>query len=173
MYRLRELERKDISTINKWRNNEDIISNLGAPFRYINQDIDNKWFDSYLTNRNNCVRCSIVDEEDLILGLVSLTNINYTNLSCVFHIMIGENNQNKGAGTFAVREMLKHAFFNMNMHRVELTVLETNDRAVHLYEKCGFTKEGTKRRSTYKNGEYVNMYLYSILREEYDLEVNK
>ena len=40
MYRLRELERKDISTINKWRNNEDIISNLGAPFRYINQDID-------------------------------------------------------------------------------------------------------------------------------------
>lgn len=173
MYRLRELERKDISTINKWRNNEDIISNLGAPFRYINQDIDNKWFDSYLTNRNNCVRCSIVDEEDLILGLVSLTNIDYTNLSCVFHIMIGENNQNKGAGTFAVREMLKHAFFNMNMHRVELTVLETNDRAVHLYEKCGFTKEGTKRRSTYKNGEYVNMYLYSILREEYDLEVNK
>lgn len=173
MYRLRELERKDISTINKWRNNEDIISNLGAPFRYINQDIDNKWFDSYLTNRNNCVRCSIVDEEDLILGLVSLTNIDYTNLSCVFHIMIGENNQNKGAGTFAVREMLKHAFFNMNMHRVELTVLETNDRAVHLYEKCGFTKEGTKRRSTYKNGDYVNMYLYSILREEYDLEVNK
>ena len=41
MYRLRELERKDISTINKWRNNEDIISNLGAPFRYINQDIEN------------------------------------------------------------------------------------------------------------------------------------
>ena len=173
MYRLRELERKDISKINEWRNNEDIISNLGAPFRYINQDIDNKWFDSYLTNRNNCVRCSIVDEEDFILGLVSLTNIDYTNLSCVFHIMIGENNQNKGAGTFAVREMLKHAFFNMNMHRVELTVLETNDRAIHLYEKCGFTKEGTKRRSTYKNGEYVNMHLYSILREEYDLEVNK
>lgn len=172
MYRLRELERKDISNINEWRNNEDIISNLGAPFRYINQDIDNKWFDSYLTNRNNCVRCSIVDEEDFILGLVSLTNIDYTNLSCVFHIMIGENNQNKGAGTFAVREMLKHAFFNMNMHRVELTVLETNDRAIHLYEKCGFTKEGTKRRSTYKNGEYVNMHLYSILREEYDdLEV--
>ena len=35
MYKLREFEKKDISTINKWRNDSDLISRL--PYRYINK----------------------------------------------------------------------------------------------------------------------------------------
>ena len=45
MYRLRELERKDIPTINRWRNNPELVALLGAPFRYINSEVDEKWFD--------------------------------------------------------------------------------------------------------------------------------
>ncbi len=33
MYRLRELEKQDMKTINSWRNNPSIIASLGAPFR--------------------------------------------------------------------------------------------------------------------------------------------
>ena len=40
MFHLRELERKDLPTINKWRNNPELIALLGAPFRYINLDVD-------------------------------------------------------------------------------------------------------------------------------------
>ena len=31
--------------------------------------------------------------------------------------------------------------------RVELTVYSDNERAIHLYEKYGFVKEGVKRRA--------------------------
>lgn len=169
MLKLREVERKDLLQINSWRNNPDLIDLLGAPYRFINIDVDTKWYENYMANRNSTIRCAIVEEgKDNILGLVSLVSIDFMNQSAEFHIMIGDvQNQNKGIGTFAVQAILKHAFQNLNLHRVELTVLETNHRAQHLYEKCGFKREGIKRKAKYKNGKFVDMYLYSILREEF------
>lgn len=169
MYKLRELERKDIPIINTWRNDGSLISMLGAPFRYINSDVDFKWFDDYMLSRNNCVRCAIVtDECDDILGLVSLTNIDQLNQSAEFHIMIGRTeSQGKGAGTFATTAILNHAFNNMNLHRIELGVLPANTRAQRLYEKVGFIKEGIKRCSRYKNGSFVDVIQYGILKEEF------
>lgn len=170
MYRLRELERRDLQVITGWRNEPELISQLGAPFRFINSEVDLHWFDSYMANRNTCVRCAIVKKEnpDLILGLASMTNIDHLNQSAVFHIMIGDPNaQGKGAGSFAVREMLHHAFMNLNLHRVELKALSSNTRACHVYEKCGFVQEGVLRKAVFKNGEFVDMVQYSILREEY------
>ena len=171
MFHLRELERKDLSAINKWRNDPELIALLGAPFRYINLDVDVKWYESYMGNRGNAVRCSITEDgSDDILGLVSLVSINYMNQSAEFHIMIGDTqNQGRGIGTFAVNTMLNHAFNNMNLQRVELTVLEDNIRAKHLYEKCGFVYYGRKRKARYKNGKFVDMLMYSILRSEFSM----
>lgn len=169
MYMLRELERKDLQIINKWRNDYELISLLGAPYRYINLAVDEKWFDSYMANRHNSVRCAIVrKEEDAILGLVSLVSVDYMNQSAEFHIMIGSKEERgKGIGRFAVTEMLNHAFNNMNLHRIELSVLDSNKIAQHLYEKVGFVREGTKRKARFKNGQFVDVHLYSILREDY------
>lgn len=174
MYQLRELEKKDMKEINQWRNNPKLISMLGAPFRYINMEVDEQWYESYMRNRGNCVRCAIISEhEDKIIGLVSLTSIDYMNQRAEFHIQIGDSaNYGKGAGKFAVREMLNHAFNNMNLHRIELSVLRDNERAKHLYEKCGFVYEGCKRAAVYKDGKFVDLLYYSILKEEYKQKTN-
>lgn len=168
MLRLRELARKDLESINKWRNNHTLIDFLGAPYRYINIEVDIKWYENYMVNRATTVRCAIVEEDDEILGLVSLTDINHMNQSAELHIMIGDSeNQGKGLGTFAVKEILSHAFNNLNLHRVELGVLESNKRAIHLYEKCGFIREGLKREFCYKNGKFENLLIYSCLKNEF------
>lgn len=164
---LREISKKDLEIINKWRNDKNIISKLGAPFRYIDLSIDEIWYETYLNNRNNTIRCAITDEKDLILGLVSLTNIDYLNKSAILHIMVGPNNQNKGVGTFGIKEILNHAFLNYNLQRVELEVLEDNEIAKKVYEKVGFQKEGIKRNVCYKNGKYKNMIIMSILKDEF------
>ncbi|MCI8428344.1 MAG: GNAT family N-acetyltransferase [Lachnospira sp.] len=169
MYKLRELEKKDLFIINQWRNDTELISKLGTPFRFINLNVDEEWFDGYMQNRNSQVRCAIVEYgNDDIIGLVSLVSIDYMNQSAEFHIMIGnKNKQGKGVGTFAVLAMLYHAFNNLNLQRVELMVLEDNIIARNLYEKVGFVHEGTKRNARYKNGKFVNMLIYSILKDEY------
>lgn len=45
--------------------------------------------------------------------------------------------------------------------RLELTVLCTNKIALNLYKKSGFEIEGTKRKSMYIDGEYVDEYYMS------------
>ena len=72
----------------------------------------------------------------------------------------GKSSQNRTASYIA-------QINNLNLQRVELTVLDSNIRAQHLYEKCGFVKEGTLRKYAYKNGEFVDMHMYSILKNEY------
>lgn len=167
MYRLRELERVDLERINKWRNDPYLIACLGAPYRFINEDVDQRWYDKYLNTRSSSVRCAIVDEADEILGLISLMDIDAINRSASLHIMIGGNeNRGKGIGTFAVMAMIDHAFNNLNLRRIELGVLENNIPAIRLYEKCGFIKEGLKRESNYKNGRYVGLIMMGLLREE-------
>ena len=169
MYKLRELERDDMKQINKWRNDPDLIACLGAPYRFINEEVDLDWYDSYMRARNNSVRCVIIDtdRESEVLGLISLVGINYINRCGELHIMIGnEANCGKGIGTFAVKEMILHAFNNLNLRRIQLGVLETNTRAIRLYEKTGFVKEGIKRKSTYKNGKYINLIMMGLLKED-------
>lgn len=173
MYRLRELERGDLERINMWRNDPDLIACLGAPYRYINGDVDKAWYDKYLSTRNNSVRCAIVGDDDEIMGLISLLDIDSVNRSASLHIMIGSaENRGKGLGTFAVRSMIDHAFFNLNLRRIELGVLETNRPAIRLYEKVGFVREGLKRQSNYKNGLYANLIIMGLLREEYEAVIS-
>jgi len=169
MYKLRELSREDIPIINIWRNDTELIKYLVAPFRYINSEVDNKWFDNYMQNRNTNVRCAITKiDDDKILGLVSLTNIDFINRCAEFHIMIGDKqNRGKGIGYFATTEILNHAFYNMNLNRVELEVLENNIPAIKLYEKIGFKQEGIKRKAIYKNGEFIDVIIMAILKEDY------
>lgn len=165
MYHLRELKRSDLKTINQWRNMPELISNLGAPFRYINLQVDEQWFESYMQNRSHAVRCAITDDRDNIIGLVSLLKIDHLNQNAELHIMIGDTGErNKGAGTFAVQEIITHGFKNLNLQRIELNVLESNEIARHVYEKTGFVCEGRKRRALYKNSEFVDVLIYAILK---------
>lgn len=170
MYKLRELRKEDIPKINKWRNDIELINYLGAPFRYLNLDVDYRWYDNYMKSRNETIRCAIVEteDEDNALGIVSLTNCNFINRSAEFHIMIGDTeDRGKGSGYFATTEIVNHGFNNMNLNRIELGVLESNTRAIRLYEKVGFKREGVKRQSTYKNGVFVNMIMMSILKDDF------
>lgn len=173
MYRLREIERRDLPVINSWRNDRDLISHLGAPFRYIGPEVDDNWYEAYLAARTTTVRCAVVDEQDTVLGVVYLTGIDAVNRSAVLSVMVGNaENRSRGIGSFAVSEMLEHAFHNLNLNRVELSVLTENIIAIHLYEKLGFVREGVKRQARFKDGSYSDLAIYALLREDYEENVD-
>ncbi|MCX7795915.1 MAG: GNAT family N-acetyltransferase [bacterium] len=63
--------------------------------------------------------------------------------------------------------MLRYAFEVLNLNRVELTVYDFNKRAIRCYEKTGFTLEGRLRQKIFKNGNYQDVLIMSILKEEW------
>lgn len=168
-YFLRELERSDAAVINKWRNDRKIIGSLGSPYRYISDAVDDAWVDNYLANRSNCVRLMICDAgTKKAIGAVYLLNIDWISRSCEFSIWIGDRDaQGKGAGYFASSKALQHAFNDLNLNSVYLTVLSENQRAMNLYKKIGFQVEGTRRQAVFKNGCYSDLCMMSILSSEF------
>ena len=121
-----------------------------------------------MKNRNSTIRCAItLEDNDKIIGLVTLANIDYINRCAELHIMIGNEYQNKGAGKYAVKNILDYAFKDINLNRVELSALESNERAIGLYRKMGFMVEGISRKAYYKDGKFVNKIEMAVLREEY------
>lgn len=170
MIHLREITADDLPVFTKWRNDPELISCLESPFRYINPETDLKWFDQYLGKRETNVRCAIChdNKSSQIIGSIGLLNIDSISRKADFYLMIGEKeNREKGIGTAATKQMIRHAFSNMNLNRIQLTVLETNTEAYHVYEKVGFIKEGVQREAVYKNGKYVNLVIMSILKNEF------
>ena len=165
-YKLRELARGDIQEINSWRASRELVSNLGAPYRFIGLEIDERWFESYLDSRSSCVRCVAVDAAgpETPLSLGTLAQIDWVNRSCEFHIMVCERAQGRGIGRFTAEGLVRHAFEDLNLRRIELGVLATNERAGKLYESLGFELEGTKRKAIYKGGSWVDMNLMALLR---------
>ena len=168
-YFLREICRSDIPIINSWRNNPEIIETLGSSFRYINEEMDINWFNNYLSNRASTIRLAICEKTtNTLIGAGYLLGIDWVNRSAEFAIWVGErSHQGKGAGFFAVREILSHAFRDLNLHRIHLTVLATNLRAINLYQKIGFIEEGRHRQVVFKNGCFIDMLQMSILANEF------
>ena len=166
---LRELSREDVPTINTWRNDSALIGMLGAAFRYVSEAVDHKWFEGYLANRANAVRLAICEQKTTaLIGAVYLLDIDWVHRSAEFGLWIGDKaSQGQGAGRFATCAMLAHAFQDLNLHRVHLTVHVHNEHAIALYEKSGFLTEGTLRQALFKNGQFIDMRCMAVLAEDY------
>lgn len=73
----------------------------------------------------------------------------------------------RGYGTELTRLVLRHAFEDLRLHRVDLVVLDYNLRAIACWRKCGFVAEGTLRDSALVAGEWHSDIVMSILEHEY------
>lgn len=167
MIYLREITSDDVDTINTWRNDKDTVDLLGANFRYINKETDISWFNNYQNNRNSQVRCGICIDDKLI-GMVSMTSIDYINRKAEIHMLIGDKeSRGRGYGKIALKYMINHAFYNLNLNKLYLTTVEYNKAAKELYKSLGFKKDGILRKEVYKNGKYIDCIIMSLLNEEF------
>lgn len=106
----------------------------------------------------------IAEESGEILGYLMLKAETLMRTSHRAAIAIGVHSQSrgKGTGTKLFEYVLKWAK-QQQLRRLELTVIEHNTQAVHLYKKMGFNVEGVKKDSLWIDGEFVNELYMSLL----------
>ncbi len=164
---LRQLERKDLSALCQFKNDSEVAALLGGYSRGYSEEGLVDWLDFH-RRRDDEVLWAIADQEsDQCLGHVGLYQIDHRVRSAEFAILLGDKSRwGKGTGTRITVAVLDYAFDWLNLNRIELSVLDINPRAVHLYEKLGFSVEGIRRQAQFKNGAYVDVKLMSLLRGE-------
>jgi RimJ/RimL family protein N-acetyltransferase len=86
-----------------------------------------------------------------------------------FWVLVGQKDTHgRGLGGEITDAMLSFGFMTLNLRRIYLHVRADHKRAVAMYEKRGLRREGLLRGHYYIRGNYVDVLLMAILRNEYD-----
>ncbi|MDH3683636.1 MAG: GNAT family N-acetyltransferase [Acidimicrobiia bacterium] len=110
----------------------------------------------------------IADQSDLFVGTVRLAPIDTANQSARFGIGIFDPDRlGLGLGSEATRLALRFGFAGLGLHRISLTVLADNTRAIAAYKKCGFVTEGRFRETLFRDGTWHDDLAMAILSSEW------
>jgi len=170
--RLRAIERSDIPNFVRWFNDPEVRRYL-LMYMPISFAQEEQWFEDLLQRiqKRETFAFAVdarVGDEWVPIGNIGLYRIDWKNRWARFGIALGEKAYwDQGYGTDATRTMLRFAFEELNLHRVELEVVDENMRARRCYEKAGFRYEGTRRQAIFLEGQYHDSHLMGILQEEF------
>jgi RimJ/RimL family protein N-acetyltransferase len=74
-----------------------------------------------------------------------------------------------GVGTQAQRLIVRYLFAHTQANRIQASTEITNVGEQRALEKAGFTREGVLRGAGFRDGQWRDGVLYSVLRDEVDL----
>lgn len=102
------------------------------------------------------------------LGNVSLDRIDLVNRSAEFSVIIGDRAAwGKGVATEAGRLLLGHGFRELGLVRIGCGTGEDNTAMQKLALRLGMREEGRRRQALYKNGRFVDVLEFGVLRDEF------
>ena len=166
MFSSRPLSPEDSPLVLQWRNSPEV-----AAFMFNDDPIDENehaaWFDEVIEDRPRS-RARLFTVNDAPTGFFSLTQITDRHKSCVWGGYLSpEAPRGRRLGSAMMSVSLAMAFDEIGLHRVTVEVIESNSRAMGLYEGAGFQREGMLRDRARQARGYVNVIVLGLLREDW------
>jgi len=102
-----------------------------------------------------------------IAGLIIIKKIDWTKKQGEFAYCIGATQEGKGLITFAVKELSKYAFHELELKTLQIISHKSNLGSVKVAEKCGFIwKRTLLNEFTPTNEKPLDMELYELTHEK-------
>lgn len=149
--------------------NDSEIENLVIGWAFpLSIEQQNAWIDKMSSTDNKNFRFIIETPGDGAIGIATLTDIDWKNGSASHGIkIVNKANRAKGIGTDTVMAIMRYAFDELRLHRLNGSWFNFNTASRHMYMKCGWKEEGIKREAIYKGGEWRDLTITGILESEY------
>ena len=165
---LRAFEPADVEHLYRFRNDWQVIQYLGGFSSGYSRKNLQEWIKAH-RNRDDEVLWAISEKKTgRCIGHVGLYKIDPRVRKAEFAIVIGDQKWwGKGVGCSATIAMIDWGFDQLNLHKISLSVLAGNRRAIKLYEKLGFRREGALRDEQFRDRKYVDVVLMSVLDDEW------
>src|SRR5664280_1211747 len=152
---LRPMEMKDVEALYIFRNDWTVIQHLGGfSSGYSRRELE-EWLNRHSNRSDEVIWCIAESDGDRCIGHVGLYKIDFRVRKAEFAIVIGfPDRWSKGLGTKITTAVIDWGFAELNLNKVELSVLATNTRAIRLYESLGFDSEGVLKDEQFRAGKY-------------------
>ena len=158
----------DAETYIKWMNDKAVAIYFGSYSSIVSSKNELKWL---LEPGSDMQRYAMVLlDGDIMIGCISLQNIDHRNRNAFLGIFIGEEERrSKGYGAEAIRLILDYGFKTLNLHNILLSVHADNPAGIACFKKAGFRESGRRREWIFKNGKYIDVIYMGMLEREFGM----
>lgn len=163
---LRVMEKDDLPLFTEWFNNSspEFLGRCFSPFQRSRTELE-KMFESSPFEE----KVFIIEKKDgAKIGYIVQFNMlaPYTKMQEIGYFLVPDE-RGEGYCTEATQLMVDYLFLSKNVTRIQATTHTRNVASQKVLEKAGFKKEGTLRKSNLVRGELTDMFIFSILKEEW------
>jgi len=165
-YFIRSYEHFDKPALVKYADNVKIFSKLKDKFPHPYTEEDAEEWLGLACNQNPELNFAIANETELIgaIGLQLQDDVN--RFSAEIGYWIAEPFWGYGIASAALIAMTDYAFKHFKFNRLFAGVFECNDASAKVLEKAGYKLEGKLKKAVYKDGNFLDLHMFAILREE-------
>lgn len=164
---LRPIEYEDLEFIRDLMNDPEMENTIIGWSWPIAKKDEEQWYANF-HNSDKMLRYMIENSDGDVVGLTGLKDIDWKNGKVLgAGIRISKHAQSRGIATDAYATMIRYAFNELRLHRIESSAFEDNIASLRFLEKLGYVREGLQRECVYKNGKYHNVVLLGLLKEDF------
>ncbi len=166
---LRGLEKSDLSgNYLRWFDDEEVCRhNSHHVFPYSFEEME-LFISSLSGKRDNLVLAMVAKAENVHIGNIALQRIDHLSQTAEFAIVLGEKAfWGKGYAKEAGGLIIQHGFKALNLRRIYCGTNADNSGMIKLAKFLDFKEEGLRRQALYKNGQFVDVIEFGLLRDEW------
>lgn len=164
---IRKWKMDDAARLAEMLNNKKILDNLrdGLPYPYTERDAEDFIASMLSADQTKTFAFAITVDEKAVgsIGVFRCDNIHFRTAEMGYYI--GEPFWGNGLGTSAVRQACNYVFQNTDIIRIFAEPFAYNMASCRVLEKAGFQFEGLLRSNAVKNGNVLDMRMYSLIKE--------
>ncbi|MFD2681762.1 GNAT family N-acetyltransferase [Bacillus seohaeanensis] len=169
---LRQVTKEDASSLLNYLSNEDVMKHIGLePFKSIDDALDEiSWYQSIFEKKTGIRWGITLKDQGEVIGSCGFLNLVSKHYRSEVGIELSEEHWGKGIASEALEAVIKYGFEQMNLQRIEALIEPPNLPSQKLVERQGFIREGLLRSYEFTVGKFDDLYMYSLLKQDFNIK---
>ena len=165
MIKLRPIQENELEMIMNWRMLPEITEYMYTDPKLTIED-QQRWYRS-LHERKDII-AFMIEVDQTPCGILNVTDIDYNNKRCSwgYYMAVKEKRSLKLAMTIEWN-LYDYVFDVLGMNKLEGEIFSFNKNVLRIHQMCGSNIEGELREHIFKNGNYYDVTVTGILKEEW------
>jgi ribosomal-protein-serine acetyltransferase len=102
-----------------------------------------------------------------LVGVISFVSLDMANRSGMIGYWIAAEHQGKGLVTRSCAALIDYGFEDLSLNRIVIRAATDNRPSLAVPQRLGFTREGVERQAEWVNDRFVDLVVFSLLRDEW------
>jgi len=168
-YILREHQDKDVDHFYKYYTDNEVSKYILAEIpKTLDEARRELYYWKNIFYGGSGIYFSIADKRtDEMVGSIGLTTYSSYNNRIEISYDLSRKYWRRGIAEKSIRSVIAYTFNILKINRIEAITSVYNEPSIRLLEKVGFLYEGCLRQHRYHLGNFVDVYSFSILRNEF------